>query len=53
MANSVDPDQNAEDCKECRPWSESWEWQNVDPDQTAPENNSVDLDLDHTADNGK
>ena len=26
---------------------------NIDPDQTVPENDSVDLDIDQTAENGK
>ena len=39
MANSVVPDQTAEN--------------GVDPDQTIPENDCVDLDLDRTAENGK
>ena len=41
MANSLDPDQSAENGK-C-----------VDPDQTVPENDSVDIDLNLTAQNGK
>ena len=41
MANSLDPDQTAENGK------------NVDPDQTVPENDNVDLVLDHSAENGR
>ena len=51
MANSVNPDQTAENFKKFRHWSDSREWQtvetlirlmkmtnSVDPDQTVPEN---------------
>ena len=41
MANSADSDQTAENGK------------NVDPDQTVTENDSENLDLDHTAENGR
>ena len=41
MANSVDLDQAAEMVN------------NVEPDQTVSENDSVDLDLDQNAENGK
>ena len=66
MANSVDPDQITENGKRNRPWLDYWERQtvktqitllrmtnSVDPDQTVPENESVDPDLDQTAENGK
>ena len=39
MANKIDPDQTDENGK------------NVNPDQTVTENDSEDLDLDHTAEN--
>ena len=29
MANNVDPDQAAENVKQCRPWSDCWEWEIV------------------------
>ena len=55
MAKSLDLDKTAlENGKQFRPWSDSREWQKaVDPDQTVPENDSVELDLDQTAENGK
>ena len=47
MANSVNPDQIAENGKNGSPWSDCWEWQKkLDPDQTVSENDTVDLDLD-------
>ena len=66
MTNTVVPDQTAENGEQCRHWSDCWKFQtvkiqirllrmtnSVDPDQTVPENDSVDQDLDQIAENGK
>ena len=53
MTNSVDIVQAAENGKQCKCRSDFWEWHSVDPDQTVSENDSVDLDLDQTAENVK
>ena len=55
MRNSVDVDQTAENGKQCNP-DQTFEndyLNSVDPEQTVPENDSVDLDLDQTSENGK
>ena len=49
--NSVDPDQTAEDGKYCRPGSDCWEWQIVYTLIRLRMANSVDLD--QTAEDGK
>ena len=53
MASSLDPDQAAENGKQCRRWSLLRMVNSVDPNQTVLENDSVDLDVDQTAENGK
>ena len=53
MASNIDPDQIIYNGKQYTLIRLQRMTNSVDPDQSVPENDSVDLDLDQTAENGK